>query len=79
MLHYSSKRVETEVQKVFGANSFIYRSYSRKVVREDFLPSILNRVKRIIILKSGIWSDFHSVYGIRNSVNLDCDDLSLKK
>ena len=47
MIHKSSKRVKTKSQKVFGANSYVCRSYRGKT--EPPLLAILNRVKDTIM------------------------------
>ena len=45
-LHQCGKKVKTKSQKVFGANSYISRSYRRKSGRRDlFATPILNKVK----------------------------------
>ena len=45
ILHKCGKGVETKIHKVFGATSYVCRSYMGKTGRGAFRPYILNRVK----------------------------------
>ena len=48
VLHQCGKRVETKSQKVFGANSYIGRSYSGKLVGDPFCPLLPSWIGLII-------------------------------
>ena len=57
ILHQCNKRVKTKSQAVFGANSYVCRSYGEKTGRGTFCsspppspPAILNRVKTSFLL-----------------------------
>ena len=46
ILDQSVKKIKTKSQKVWGGNSYVYRSYRGKTGREGAPPPILNRVKK---------------------------------
>ena len=59
ILHQCRKRVKTKSQNVFGANSYVCRSYRGKIAREAFLLSpILNRFKTFKTLSNICDEDF---------------------